>query len=85
MAEQRCGVCGCTEQRACPGGCSWVAPALCSACALDSDDVVEVADAVAAALNEECYWAAVDLGLIDGLAEDDEMPAVELDLTGGGW
>jgi hypothetical protein len=33
----------------------------------------------------ECYWAAVDLGLIEGLAEDDEMPPVELDLTGGGW
>jgi len=30
----RCIACGCTEQRACPGGCSWVSldPPKCSAC-----------------------------------------------------
>lgn len=29
-----CVVCGCTEERACDGGCSWVMsrPPLCSAC-----------------------------------------------------
>ncbi|MEY2161328.1 hypothetical protein [Rhodanobacter sp. FW106-PBR-LB-2-11] len=27
-----CRVCGCTESFACPGGCSWVEPDLCSAC-----------------------------------------------------
>jgi hypothetical protein len=25
-----CVVCGCTEKRACPGGCSWVEPGFCS-------------------------------------------------------
>lgn len=30
---QRCRVCGCTDDHACPGGCYWVAPDLCSACA----------------------------------------------------
>lgn len=29
-----CRVCGCTDDCACPGGCSWVAPDLCSSCAL---------------------------------------------------
>ena len=31
----RCRFCGCTEERACPGGCSWVNRELtiCSACA----------------------------------------------------
>jgi hypothetical protein len=29
----QCAVCGCTNQRACPGGCGWVLPGLCSACA----------------------------------------------------
>ena len=29
-----CAGCGCTNQRACPGGCSWVLPGLCSQCAL---------------------------------------------------
>lgn len=27
-----CRTCGCTVERACEGGCSWVAPALCSNC-----------------------------------------------------
>jgi len=29
---QACRVCGCTEERACPGGCCWVEVDLCSAC-----------------------------------------------------
>ena len=28
----RCYGCGCTDDRACPGGCSWVKPRVCSAC-----------------------------------------------------
>lgn len=31
-AEQVCRVCGCTQQNACPGGCSWVEEDLCSSC-----------------------------------------------------
>lgn len=31
--ERRCRVCGCTEQQACPGGCSWAGADLCSSCA----------------------------------------------------
>jgi hypothetical protein len=27
-----CRVCGCTDDRACPGGCWWAAEDLCSAC-----------------------------------------------------
>lgn len=27
-----CRICGCTETNACPGGCWWVEPDLCSAC-----------------------------------------------------
>lgn len=27
-----CRVCGCTDDRACPGGCWWVEPDLCSQC-----------------------------------------------------
>jgi hypothetical protein len=30
--EQVCRVCGCSDRDACPGGCAWVAPDLCSAC-----------------------------------------------------
>lgn len=34
-ADQKlsCAVCGCTNKRGCPGGCLWVIPGLCSACA----------------------------------------------------
>jgi hypothetical protein len=31
--DRRCRLCGCTTERACEGGCSWVAPDLCSSCA----------------------------------------------------
>lgn len=33
--EQKCIHCGCTEENACPGGCSWVSkdPPVCSRCA----------------------------------------------------
>jgi len=30
--EQVCRVCACSDRDACPGGCVWVAPDLCSAC-----------------------------------------------------
>ena len=32
-ALPHCLVCGCSDDDACPGGCYWVGPALCSACA----------------------------------------------------
>lgn len=32
VAPRRCRVCGCTDDCACPGGCYWVEPDLCSAC-----------------------------------------------------
>ncbi len=31
-APQVCQKCGCTDDRACPGGCSWVNTDICSAC-----------------------------------------------------
>lgn len=30
-----CAGCGCTDDRACPGGCYWVAEGLCSSCVAD--------------------------------------------------
>jgi hypothetical protein len=32
MSARACRACGCTDDRACPGGCSWVERDLCSAC-----------------------------------------------------
>lgn len=31
--EAKCRVCGCTDERACPVGCSWIKADLCSVCA----------------------------------------------------
>lgn len=31
-----CRGCGCTDDRACPGGCSWLEPGLCSSCGPDA-------------------------------------------------
>ncbi|NEW95525.1 hypothetical protein [Rhodopseudomonas sp. BR0G17] len=35
----KCRSCGCTNDRACPGGCSWVSidPPICSACVSDDE------------------------------------------------
>ncbi len=33
LSVPTCRKCGCTDNRACPGGCWWVEPDLCSACA----------------------------------------------------
>lgn len=35
-AARHCRVCNCTDAQACPGGCSWVGPDLCSACEADA-------------------------------------------------
>lgn len=32
---RQCRECGCTDNAACPGGCSWVGLDLCSDCAVD--------------------------------------------------
>lgn len=39
--EPVCRICGCTQENACPGGCYWVEPDLCSGCA-NPEDYVEV-------------------------------------------
>lgn len=33
LVEPVCKICGCTQSRACPKGCSWCAPSVCSECA----------------------------------------------------
>lgn len=33
-SQQKCRVCGCTQNRACPGGCHWVEEDLCSSCSI---------------------------------------------------
>ena len=42
--KQQCRVCGCTEDRACPGGCSWVEKDLCSACTDTEEAQLKVFD-----------------------------------------
>lgn len=35
IGVRSCACCGCTDEYGCPGGCSWIGPRLCSACAGD--------------------------------------------------
>lgn len=39
QSPRTCRVCGCTDDHACPGGCSWVEEDLCSACVERSNSV----------------------------------------------
>ena len=53
-----CRVCGCTDDRACDGGCSWVtvekgSPPLCSFCSGTADDAIEVLIRIKAVAPEE--------------------------------
>jgi len=35
VAERTCRICGCTDTRACEGGCSWLLQGVCSKCITD--------------------------------------------------
>lgn len=39
-AVRSCRLCGCTDNRACPGGCSWASERLCSACVPTIDETI---------------------------------------------
>ena len=41
--KQKCKVCGCTEDKACKGGCEWVRFDLCSGC-LEKERLVKVVE-----------------------------------------
>lgn len=41
MEERTCRICGCIEDNACEGGCSWVEEDLCSACVDAKDENVD--------------------------------------------
>ena len=47
-ADRCCTVCGCTQDDACDGGCSWAADELCSVCA---DEICEAAGVDAAGIS----------------------------------
>ena len=81
MDEPRCRVCGCTEERPCPGGCYWVADDLCSRCAAEIDDrrlactvlVVALGEGVlllgallAGELGRPAFWAGALAGVLLG-------------------
>jgi hypothetical protein len=66
----QCKRCGCTDQRACEGGCQWVLPDLCSAC-LTSDE------------RQLLGAQAVHFDEIDAVANDDRLDGfIRAALTG---
>jgi hypothetical protein len=76
ILEQKCRVCGCTEMRACKGGCHWVTPDLCSACQVDEGDALVFVENNAGAMRiarerlrqlaEENYTVEGDLSYVTG-------------------
>lgn len=47
-----CARCGCTDEEACPDGCFWVAPRLCSTCATPTELEAHAAEPIAITLVE---------------------------------
>lgn len=71
-----CKKCGCTNERACPGGCYWVEPDLCSAC------VTFLEDGSALAWDLEGYEANIVLnGLALGIARIIPVPGGEAQIV----
>ncbi len=50
LKEQKCRICGCTDSKACEGGCSWVLPEICSKCVTET--VPECIEALMAIIEE---------------------------------
>lgn len=42
-SDRPCVGCGCTDQQACPEGCVWVLPGICSACCAQAEPIELVA------------------------------------------
>lgn len=70
MEERTCRICGCTEDNACEGGCSWVEEDLCSACVDAEDDLIvneddESTDEISKSIiqNEDVDWKSADAKL----------------------
>ena len=56
--ERRCLQCGCTDKKACKGGCSWITPTLCSRCYVEivrGGQFVEYFNHVATIVNETAH------------------------------
>lgn len=77
---RRCRECGCTDGRACEGGCWWVLPDVCSSCAaalLTNDGIdatpVLLGGAVLAALRDG--GPAAVMGILAEIAAVDEAQA----------
>lgn len=63
-----CRVCGCTDDRACPGGCYWVEPDLCSRCYYS--DVAVPAIEELGSLCVDYFFALIDDGELIGCPVD---------------
>jgi len=93
-AVRQCRICGCTDAEACPGGCSWAQPEICSTCAarqhaLDEQYLMTLANQAAAA-ELQCEQARAQLEFIAaGRALIDEQAEVAKlqreDLAGATW
>jgi hypothetical protein len=82
--EEVCRVCGCSDTKSCPGGCTWAEPGLCSSCsekqALFSEPEVEPCTICSDIDTHRCpggqTWG--ESGLHSGCAEKQEASGHEV-------
>lgn len=58
-----CRRCGCTQERACRGGCCWIGPRLCSACGTDKELV---------------HWEFIDIGAMNSVMLPEDLVGMTL-------
>lgn len=69
---RKCRVCGCTDDRACVGGCFWVEEDLCSACQAKAEEAAKTAQEIVDGVGEKLN--AVDAAVQDIAAEIGKKP-----------
>lgn len=93
-AVRQCRICGCTDEEACPGGCSWSQPQICSTCAhrqrvLDEQylDTLNAQQRAAEQQAEQAGAVADLVGRIRALADEQtEVARMEREhLAGATW
>jgi hypothetical protein len=82
--RRKCRVCGCTNDRACAGGCRWVGPDLCSQCKpLDPD--LSVLPVPAEFVPPVEAWGRKIVEAVELATRDDARPLWHMHVGGLGY
>jgi hypothetical protein len=91
---RQCRICGCTDDEACPGGCSWSQPEICSTCGDRDQEVRDLyvqtlrAQHNASVLEVELFRAQLEQIARQRVLVDEQMEVAKMqreDLVGVTW